>query len=143
MIAQLLKTRPAHTNPGVIPQGKDDSRLQTDNQKTHDLGFDGLWRSPGGSLYVFDGSSFVCVSIHSGRFVGWLNKVAVKDICRLGDRWAGKQAFRNPETGTLPYWIDITLELQGDKVFKYFPAYTPGDTLIHGHIETYTRINGI
>ncbi len=102
--------------------------------------FSGIWRSQGGSLYVFYGANFVCVAVHSSRYRGWLNQVAVKNVHRSGERWAAWQAFRNRNTGRLLSWECIDVTVQKDLVTKYFPSHLPPELLIYGHVEHYYRI---
>lgn len=33
-----------------------------------------VWRSQGGSLYLFDGDGFTCIAVHSKAFHGWIGK---------------------------------------------------------------------
>ncbi len=140
MEAQALLLKRNHQGLQVIARSHGEKRRQTAHEKAPIPGFEGPWRSPGGSLYIFEKGCFICVSIHSARFVGWLNKVAVKDVRQIGDRWVGEQAFRNPGTGSISQWVTISLELYRNKVIKYFPANIPGDVLVHGHIEIYNRV---
>ena len=140
MTEQLLKTRPENfrTNKRL----SNSVRIQhlTSTTLSPERVFEGLWRSPNGSLYIFTGDYFVCVSICSGKYVGWLNKIAVKDVHKIGDGWVGMQAFRNPHSGVLFDWVQITLEPHFDQIIKRFPSHLPDTILVNGHIETYRKV---
>lgn len=102
--------------------------------------FEGLWRSEGGSIYVSNGEEFICVSVHSSHYIGWVGKCAIKNIHKFGQTWVGLQAFRNAETGILANWVNIELVISEKKVTKYFPKNLSESTLSYGHIEHYYRI---
>lgn len=136
MEIQALLVKSDHPKLRAIVRRRPDE----DSSKASNLGFEGLWRSPSGSLYAFEKDGFICVSVHSANFVGWLNKVAIKDVRQVGHRWVGIQAFRNAKTGSTSQWIAISLELYRDKVVKHFPTDIPGDILVHGHTEIYSRV---
>lgn len=100
----------------------------------------GLWVSEGGSLYLFDGSRFVCVEVHSGEYRGWVGKTAVDDVHRISDSfWSGVQAFRCKATGTLTNWVPITLTFEKNLVTKYFPGNIPRSLMVYGPVERYVR----
>lgn len=101
---------------------------------------EGLWRSQGGSLYKSDGEQFVCVTVYSSAFIGWINKIAIKDIHKIGSSWIGLQAFRNPVSGILDCWEEITLDISEHKIIKYFPRAIPANLLVYGHTEYYDRV---
>lgn len=103
--------------------------------------FEGLWRSQGGSVYRYSSGKFICIFVHSKEYKGWLNKSAVSNVRNEGGRWAGQQAFRNAITGKLSCWVEIEMEVEWDKITKYFPANIPaGHRLVYGPVEYYYRI---
>lgn len=99
-----------------------------------------LWQSPGGSLYKCIDGEFVCVSVHSYRFRGWINKVAIRNIHQIGNVCYADQAFRGMATGDLGSWERITLELSENKIIKHFPAQLVEKQLVYSLTEIYTRI---
>ncbi len=101
---------------------------------------EGLWRSQRGSLYKSDGEQFVCVTVHSIAYIGWINKIAIKDIQKIGSSWIGLQAFRDPGSGTLNCWEEINLDITEHKIIKYFPRSIPANLLLYGHTEYYDRV---
>jgi hypothetical protein len=102
--------------------------------------FFGVWRSEGGSLYLYDGGRFVCIAVHHARFYGWVDRCAVKDVRTVGSVYSGLQAFRCGSTGALLTWAPITISLENDIVTKFFPAHIPSHLLVYGHIERYFRV---
>ena len=102
--------------------------------------FWGLWKSERGSLYMANGDTFVCVSVYHSSFRGWIGKVTIRDIHYDNDQWIGWHAFRNPETGELGCWEKITLDINNDFLFKYFPPSIPLKSLVNGYVERYTRV---
>ena len=100
-----------------------------------------LWRSPGGSLYRCINGEFICVSVHSSRFLGWLNNVAIKNIRGVGNIWFADQAFRNMQTGQLSSWEQISLDIAENQIVKHFPVSLLNLTLIYGLTEVYTRVS--
>lgn len=140
MPAPSLKAVVAPNKQRSLIHRRENTQLKPDELEEHDAGFNGLWRSPNGSLYVLDRDRFICVSVHSSRYMVWLNKVAVRDIRRTGNHWIGMQAFRDFNTGTATEWTEITLEFQRDRVIKHFPTYIPREILVHGYIEVYDRV---
>jgi len=103
--------------------------------------FGGVWRSPGGSIYLYDGGAFVCVAVHSAACRGWLNKIAVRDLQKAGAEWVAWQAFRNNISGVLSDWIQIRLQVDRDMITKYFPPHLPRGILPYGHVERYLRVH--
>ena len=99
-----------------------------------------LWQSPGGSLYKCMNGEFVCVCVHSSRFQGWINKVAIKNIQQVGDACFADQAFRNMATGQLVSWEQITLDISKNKIIKHFPEHLLKSTLVYSRTEVYTRV---
>ena len=99
-----------------------------------------LWCSPGGSLYRVVNGEFVCVSVHSPRFLGWLNKAAIKNLQRAGNIWFADQAFRDMQTGQLSSWEQITLNITENQITKHFPVGLLNLTLVYGLTEVYTRV---
>ena len=140
MTTLLLKNRPKENNTSHKHPGTKSTQPLIDQATSPDQAFEGIWRSPNGSLYMCNGTCFICVSIHSGQFQGWLNKVAIKDIHKAGNHWVGQQAFRNSYSGNIQEWVDIRLEPQQDKIIKYFPAHLPPAILVNGYIEVYYKI---
>ena len=99
-----------------------------------------LWRSPGGSLYLFDGDAFTCIAVHSSRFRGWLGRVALQRVTRAGALGSALQAFRAAHSGQLVAWGPVHLHFAPEVIVKEFPAGgTPG-VLVYGPVETYVRI---
>ena len=49
-------------------------------QETERRALKGIWHSEGGSLYICDGQTLICISVHSAEFRGWVGKVAVRSI---------------------------------------------------------------
>jgi hypothetical protein len=103
--------------------------------------FEGLWRSEKGSLYIGDGKEFICASVHSVEFIGWIGKVTIRDIEKSDGRWLGWHAFRDKQTGNLSEWVKIQLSIEQDKITKYFPSSVPGYLLFYGHIEFWYRVH--
>lgn len=101
--------------------------------------FSGLWVSEGGSLYSFDGSQFVCEAVHSHEYRGWVGKIAVGQVSRIGSSGSGMQAFRNRTTGALSNWVPIVLIFKDNVITKLFPGQVSSDVLVYGHIERYFR----
>jgi len=99
-----------------------------------------LWRSPGGSLYKYTQGGFLCISVHSLSYKGWVNKVAIKNIHQVDTEWYGDQAFRNGLTGRLLCWETIKLVIMKNKIIKLFPKHIPNGTLLYGYTEEYTRV---
>jgi len=104
-------------------------------------GFEGLWRSPTGSIYACDGWEFICVCVCSSQFRGWVNKVAVAHLRCVAGAWIGLQAFRNQVTGALDRWERIGLEVSPTTIIKQFPRHIPAEQLVYGYQERYTRIS--
>ena len=102
--------------------------------------FSRLWISEGGSLYSFDGSCFVCEAVHSPEYKGWVGKIAVDQVRRIGSVGSGLQAFRSKATGALTNWVSITLIFEKDIVTKLFPSRVPSNILVYGHVERYFRV---
>lgn len=109
-------------------------------QSLTESGPGGLWRSPGGSLYVCDGVRFVCVCVHAAQWRGWLNKTAVRLLPSEGSDRRALQAFRDSITGELIGWELIRLAVTRDTVTKHFPAHLPRETLAYGYVERYERV---
>ena len=103
-------------------------------------GFSGIWESERGSRYLCDGQSFVCISIHSVEYIGWIGKIAVKIQYQTGAAWSGIQAIRDKRSGELSHWIPVTLNIDGQRVSKQFPANVGSEILVNGHHETYRRV---
>jgi hypothetical protein len=116
---------------GLDPAGDEDRQRER---------FEGLWRSEKGSLYASDGRTFVCVSVCSPNFRGWLGKVTIRDVQRVAGRWVGWQSFRDPQTGGLGSWEKIDLVVGEKRIVKHFPRHIPRDTLVYGYVETYYRV---
>ncbi len=108
--------------------------------ETKTLSLNGLWRSQGGSLYYCDGQSFTCISVHSSQFIGWIGKIAVRDLHQSGDDWHGWQAFRDMRTGKLASWQRLRLTVSDDVVTKFFSVSPGSGHLVYGPVETYYRI---
>jgi len=124
------------TNHGsVIGQPVSDPAGETERQF-----LEGLWRSGGGSLYVFDGRCFVCVSVHSGQYQGWIGKVAIRDVHLEAGIWHGWQAFRDKQTGKLAEWCRIYLMVSRNHLTKHFPRSVSPERLVYGHIEHLYRV---
>ncbi len=102
--------------------------------------FFGVWRSEGGSLYLYDGSRFICIAVHHAKFCGWVGRCAVKDVRTAGPVYSGLQAFRCGSTGALLTWAPITISLENDVVTKFFPAHSPSHLLVYGRVERYFRV---
>ena len=103
-------------------------------------GFSGIWESERGSRYLCDGRSFVCISIHSVEYIGWVGRIAVKIHYQTGAAWSGLQAIRDKCSGELSHWIPVTLIIDGQRVSKQFPANIGSEILVNGHHETYRRV---
>ena len=99
-----------------------------------------LWQSPGGSLYRCINGEFICISVHSPKFLGWLNKAAIRNIQRAGNIWFADQAFRNMQTGELSSWEQISLHIRENQITKHFPVGLLKLTLVYGLTEVYTRV---
>lgn len=102
--------------------------------------FSGIWKSEGGSSYIFDGSRFICIAVHHSKFCGWVGRCAVKDIRPAGSAYSGLQAFRCGSTGELHSWAPITISLVNDVVTKFFSDHIPSHRLVYGHVERYFRV---
>jgi len=102
--------------------------------------FFGIWRSEGGSLYLYDGNRFICIAVHHTKFCGWVGRCAVKGVRTVGSVYRGLQAFRCGSTGALLTWAPITISLEHDVVTKFFPAHIPSHLLVYGHVERYFRV---
>jgi len=100
----------------------------------------GIWKSEGGSLYIFDGSRFICIAVHHSKFCGWVGRCAVKNIHSAGSAYSGLQAFRCGGTGELDSWAPITMSLENDVVTKFFPDHIPSHRLVYGRVERYLRV---
>jgi len=102
--------------------------------------FEWLWRSQGGSLYVFAGDALVCVCVHSAAFRGWIGKTAIRRIHRTNGNWCGWQAFRVQLSGALADWQPVSLQIRGDTMTKIFSGSVPARLLVYGHVERYYRV---
>ncbi len=91
-------------------------------------------------MYYCDGRSFTSISVHSSRFIGWIGKIAVRDIHRSDDSCYGWQAFRNTRTGELSSWQKLRLSIASDVVTKFFSGVPELTYLVYGLVETYHRI---
>ena len=99
-----------------------------------------LWRSPGGSLYKYTNGEFLCITVHSPNYRGWINKVAIRNTRRVETGWYGEQAFRNGFSGDLFRWETIELIVMEHKIIKLFPRHIPREILVYGYTEEYTRV---
>jgi hypothetical protein len=99
-----------------------------------------LWRSQGGSLYLFAGSSFTCIAVHAAWFRGWVGSVAVRVVSRVGSTATGLQAFRHGPSGALAAWAPVALRFEAGVITKTFPADPPG-ALVYGPVERYYRVS--
>jgi hypothetical protein len=108
------------------------------NKKRED--FSGIWESERGSRYLCDGRSFVCISIHSVEYIGWIGRIAVKVQYQTGAAWSGQQAIRDRRSGELSHWIPVVLNIDRHRVSKQFPAEVGSEILVNGHHETYRRV---
>jgi len=100
----------------------------------------GVWRSEGGSLYLCDGSRFVCIAVHDAKYRGWVGRCAVKDLRTAGFISSALQAFRCGSTGLRLTWVPITISLDCDVATKFFPAHIPSHLLVYGLVERYFRV---
>ena len=98
-----------------------------------------IWRSQGGSLYLFDGDAFTCIAVHAASFEGWLGKRAVKNIWRMGAVGGGLQAFRDMRTGVHGEWVPVALRFDDDVITKIFPSDRSPGLLVYGRVERYFR----
>lgn len=98
-----------------------------------------IWRSQGGTLYLFDGDAFTCIAVHDVQFEGWVGKRAVKSVWRIGAVGGGLQAFRQPQTGVLGEWVPIDLRFGRDLITKTFPSDRFHGFLVYGSVEQYFR----
>lgn len=99
-----------------------------------------IWRSPGGSLYLFDGDAFTCIAVHARRFHVWVGKRAIARIRRTGALGQGLQAFRCLRTGRRVAWVSVQLHFAPEVIIKRFPAGSNPGHLVHGPVETYVRV---
>jgi len=109
-------------------------------QETERRALKGIWHSEGGSLYICDGQTLICISVHSAEFRGWVGKVAVRGIHCTDGIWRGWQAFRNKQAGVLTDWQSITLSVSDNRITKYFPESLSAGILVYGHVEHYYRV---
>ena len=53
----------------------------------------------------------------------------------------GIQAIRDKRSGELSHWIPVTLNIDGQRVRKRFPANVRSEILVNGYHETYRRVH--
>jgi hypothetical protein len=132
-IQTRTRTQPTRQRPSFIVDSEPEKRREQ-------YGLEGLWRSQGGSLYLCDGRSFVCVGVHSAAFRGWIGRVAVRLVRKTAGGWLAEQAFRSGHTGALTDWQPITVVVAEDTITKYFPQSLSSAILLYGHVEHYYRV---
>lgn len=124
----------------ISKQGQKIKNMPETSSKGYEQSFKGLWQSEKGSLYIGDGHEFICISVYSNEFIGWVGKVTIRDIGQAEGQWYGWHAFRDRKSGDLYDWVKIRLSTTRDKITKCFPASVPSYLLLYGYVEYWYRL---
>ncbi len=137
-----MNTNATIVKPGKKPFIEKYNPVLLDTHSSEELSTlpESLWQSPSGSFYRCINDEFVCVYVHSASFRGWINKTAIRNIRQQDNVYLADQAFRDPVTGTLSSWEQITLDISESKIIKHFPVELLKFSLVNGLREVYTRV---